>query len=99
MLLAGFAQVYALLAPLLTRMAAIYGTFVAFFAILAWLSISFNLLLFGRVLLGISIGGFWATAIALSGRLATNDERRAYGPGLDKNATSPGSRRADPPGP
>ena len=30
----------------------------------------FNLLLFGRVLLGISIGGFWATAIALSGRLA-----------------------------
>ena len=30
----------------------------------------FSLLLFGRVLLGISIGGFWATAIALSGRLA-----------------------------
>jgi predicted MFS family arabinose efflux permease len=29
-----------------------------------------SLLLFGRVLLGISIGGFWATAIALSGRLA-----------------------------
>ncbi|MFB4392067.1 MULTISPECIES: MFS transporter [unclassified Pseudomonas] len=30
----------------------------------------FNVLLAGRVLLGISIGGFWATAIALSGRLA-----------------------------
>ncbi len=45
--LAGFAQLYALLAPLLTRMAAVYGTFVAFFAILAWLSISFNVLLFG----------------------------------------------------
>lgn len=30
----------------------------------------FGLLLFGRVLLGVSIGGFWATAIALSGRLA-----------------------------
>lgn len=30
----------------------------------------FSLLLFGRVLLGICIGGFWATAIALSGRLA-----------------------------
>ncbi len=30
----------------------------------------FGLLLFGRILLGISIGGFWATAIALSGRLA-----------------------------
>jgi len=45
--LAGFAQLYAFLAPLLTKMAAIYGTFVAFFAILAWLSISFNVLLFG----------------------------------------------------
>ncbi|MFK3800090.1 MFS transporter [Pseudomonas sp. NPDC088444] len=31
---------------------------------------NFNLLLLGRILLGISIGGFWATAIALSGRLA-----------------------------
>lgn len=30
----------------------------------------FNVLLIGRVLLGVSIGGFWATAIALSGRLA-----------------------------
>ncbi|MFP3514804.1 MFS transporter [Pseudomonas sp. SIMBA_077] len=30
----------------------------------------FNLLLLGRVFLGISIGGFWATAIGLSGRLA-----------------------------
>ncbi len=45
--LAGFAQLYALFAPLLTKMAAVYGTFVAFFAILAWLSISFNVLLFG----------------------------------------------------
>jgi membrane protein len=45
--LAGFAQLYAIFAPMLTRMAAIYGTFVAFFAILAWLSISFNILLFG----------------------------------------------------
>jgi membrane protein len=47
LILAGFTQLYALLAPLLTRMAAIYGTFVAFFAILAWLSISFNVLLLG----------------------------------------------------
>jgi YihY family inner membrane protein len=46
-ILAGFAQLYAFLAPMLTRMAAIYGTFVAFFAILAWLSISFNILLYG----------------------------------------------------
>lgn len=46
-ILAGFAQLYAFFAPLLTKMAAIYGTFVAGFAILAWLSISFNVLLFG----------------------------------------------------
>ena len=46
-ILAGFTQLYAFFAPLLTKMAAVYGTFVAFFAILAWLSISFNLLLFG----------------------------------------------------
>lgn len=46
-ILAAFAQLYAFFAPLLTHMAAIYGTFVAFFAILAWLSISFNVLLFG----------------------------------------------------
>lgn len=38
-------------------------------AVVAYAS-DFSLLLFGRVLLGISIGGFWATAIALSGRLA-----------------------------
>ncbi|MFF7706662.1 MFS transporter [Pseudomonas sp. NPDC007930] len=38
-------------------------------AVVAFAS-GFGLLLFGRVLLGISIGGFWATAIALSGRLA-----------------------------
>ncbi|MBJ9986906.1 MFS transporter [Acinetobacter sp. S40] len=31
---------------------------------------SFNLLLVSRLILGISIGGFWATAIALSGKLA-----------------------------
>ena len=45
--LAGFTQLYGFIAPLLTKMAAVYGTFVAFFAILAWLSISFNVLLFG----------------------------------------------------
>lgn len=31
---------------------------------------SFSMVLFGRLLLGIGIGGFWATAIALSARLA-----------------------------
>jgi len=44
--LASFAQAFTFIAPRLTHTAAIYGTFVAFFAILAWLSISFNVLLF-----------------------------------------------------
>ena len=39
-----FTQVFSLFAPLLTHVAAIYGTFVAAFAVLAWLSISFNVL-------------------------------------------------------
>lgn len=42
-----FTQLFSLLAPLLTHVAAIYGTFVAAFAILAWMSISFNVLLLG----------------------------------------------------
>jgi len=45
--LASFAQAFTFLAPRLTHTAAIYGTLVAFFAILVWLSISFNVLLFG----------------------------------------------------
>ncbi len=43
--LAAFAQVFTFIAPLMTRIASIYGPFVAVFALLAWLSISFNLLL------------------------------------------------------
>ena len=42
-----FTQLFALLAPLLLRTAAIYGAFVAVFALLAWLSIGFNMLLIG----------------------------------------------------
>jgi membrane protein len=45
--LAAFAQVFTLIAPLMTKTAAIYSPFVAIFALLAWLSISFNVLLFG----------------------------------------------------
>jgi uncharacterized BrkB/YihY/UPF0761 family membrane protein len=45
--LGAFTQLFSLLAPLMTHVAAIYGTFVAAFAVLAWLSISFNLLLLG----------------------------------------------------
>ncbi|MEB6668495.1 MFS transporter [Acinetobacter vivianii] len=31
---------------------------------------NFMILLFGRIILGVAVGGFWATAVALSGRLA-----------------------------
>jgi membrane protein len=45
--LAGFAQLFTWIAPRLAGVASIYGTFVALFALLAWLSISFNMLLLG----------------------------------------------------
>jgi YihY family inner membrane protein len=45
--LAVLTQVFSLLGPLLTQMAALYGTVVGFFAVLAWLSLSFNVLLVG----------------------------------------------------
>ncbi len=45
--LAAFTQVFALLAPLLFGMAALFGTLVTAFAMLAWLSIGFNVLLLG----------------------------------------------------
>jgi membrane protein len=46
-LLAGFTQLFALFAPLMFRTAALYGAVVAVFALLAWLSIGFNMLLMG----------------------------------------------------
>ncbi len=45
--LAAFTQVFAFIAPRMFGWAAVYGTFVAVFALLAWLSIGFNLLLLG----------------------------------------------------
>lgn len=45
--LAVFTQLYAFIAPRLVGVAAVYGTFVAAFALLAWLSVAFNLLLLG----------------------------------------------------
>lgn len=48
---------------LLTAIMVIANTITAF-------AESFNVLLLSRLVLGISIGGFWATAIALSGKLA-----------------------------
>jgi membrane protein len=45
--LAAFTQLFALIAPLMFRVTAVYGTIVAAFVLLAWLSIAFNALLFG----------------------------------------------------
>jgi uncharacterized BrkB/YihY/UPF0761 family membrane protein len=47
LLLAGFTQLFAIIAPLMTRISALYGAIVAVFALLAWLSIGFNMLLIG----------------------------------------------------
>jgi membrane protein len=46
-LLAAFTQLFAIIAPFLLRTAALYGAIVAVFALLAWLSIGFNMLLLG----------------------------------------------------
>jgi YihY family inner membrane protein len=63
LVLAGFAQLFTWIGPRLAGVAAIYGTFVALFALLAWLAISFNLLL---------LGASWTRvrALAASGRPA-----------------------------
>jgi YihY family inner membrane protein len=47
LVLAAFAQLFTWIGPRLAGVAAIYGTFVALFALLAWLSISFNMLMLG----------------------------------------------------
>lgn len=55
--LAAFTQVFTFVAPRLVGAAALYGTFVAVFALLAWLSIGFNVLL---------LGGAWTRVRALA---------------------------------
>lgn len=55
--LAAFTQVFTFVAPRLVGAAALYGTFVAVFALLAWLSIGFNVLL---------LGGSWTRVRALA---------------------------------
>jgi membrane protein len=47
LVLAVFTQIYTFIAPRMVGWAALYGAFVAAFALLAWLSIGFNVLLFG----------------------------------------------------
>ncbi len=70
LLLAAFTQVFAFLAPLMLRTAALYGAIVAVFALLAWLAIGFNMLL---------IGGAWTRvrALALSQPAPPADEGAA----------------------
>ena len=45
--LGGFAQLFTFIAPRLVGFAALFGTFVTIFALLAWLAISFNMLILG----------------------------------------------------
>ena len=71
-----FTQLFAFIAPLMTRISAIYGAIVAVFALLAWLSISFNMLL---------IGAAWTRVRALAAASpdappATDDEAEAREP-------------------
>jgi membrane protein len=47
LVMAGFTSLFGLLAPRLVGAAALYGAFVAVFALLAWLSIGFTILLLG----------------------------------------------------
>lgn len=59
--LAAFTQLFALIAPLMFRVTAVYGTIVVAFALLAWLAIAFNVLL---------VGGSWTyvRAATIAGR-------------------------------
>jgi membrane protein len=47
LVMAGFTQLFALLAPLMLKTAALYGAIVTVFALLAWMAIAFNMLLLG----------------------------------------------------
>ena len=76
LLLALFTQLFALIAPLMTRISALYGAIVAVFALLIWLSIGFNMLL---------IGAAWTRVRALAASSpdappATDDEAEGQEP-------------------
>ncbi len=45
--MAGFAQLFTFIAPRMVGFAALFGTFVTIFALLAWMAISFNMLILG----------------------------------------------------
>lgn len=56
LLLGAFAQLFAYIAPRLAGTAALFGAFVAVFGILAWLSISFNVLMLGACWTWVRLG-------------------------------------------
>jgi membrane protein len=77
--LAGFAQLFTFIGPRLAGFAVLFGAFVAIFALLAWLAISFNMLL---------LGASWTRVRALA--IAQPDARPALDePGSDSR-TGPG---------
>jgi membrane protein len=57
LILATFTQLFAFIAPRMVGVAALYGAFVAVFALLAWLSIGFNVLLLGASWSCVRAGG------------------------------------------
>ena len=81
--LAAFTQAFSFIAPRLVGAAALYGTFVAIFALLAWLSIGFNVLL---------LGGAW-TRVRMLARLSPTPAGDEPGGG-----TPAGGERAGRPG-
>ncbi len=74
LLLAAFTQVFAFIAPLMTRISALYGAIVAVFALLAWLSIGFNMLL---------IGAAWTRVRAVAASSPDAPPADESGPGPD----------------
>jgi membrane protein len=68
--LAAFTQLFTFLAPRMVGIAALYGTFVAAFAVLAWFAIGFNVLL---------LGAAWARIRALAGDAGPESAGRGSG--------------------
>jgi membrane protein len=67
--LAAFTQAFTFIAPRLVGVAALYGAFVAVFAVLAWLSVGFNVLLLGASWTRVRAG---VAALPGSGEAAAN---------------------------
>ncbi len=84
--LAAFTQAFSFIAPRLVGAAALYGTFVAIFALLAWLSIGFNVLL---------LGGAW-TRVRMLARLSPTPATDEPGGGTPAGDERAGGGATDP---